>query len=173
MGWLPSCFIAGYIGHFDTLPDLGRDTQPSLKANSSESPQDFLIRPAGDLPLAVRIYLCEGKRKGSGVDFFAGAEQATGQSAKFSPPSEGITHATNGRISACLRKDVACVSRRGCGRAGFAGKRSQLCVSLAGRVSTASAVSLLVGRLCGWRRGRSGGRIRTGGSSADGRRPHI
>jgi hypothetical protein len=98
------------------------------------------------------------------------ADQYWRQSRKISFPSEGITHATNGRIGACLGKNVACVSRRGSGRAESAAKRSRLCVSLAGRVITASFVSRLVGRSCRWRRGQSGGRVRTGGSCVGGRR---
>jgi hypothetical protein len=117
----------------------------------------------------VSIY-AEKKGKGSGVDFLAGANSMTGQSRKFSPPSEGITYAINGRISACLRKNIACVSIRGFGRAESAAKRSRLCVSLAGHVITASFVSRLVGRSCEWRRGQSGGRVRTGGSCGGDRR---
>jgi hypothetical protein len=58
---------------------------------------------------------------------FCGDATATGASrGKSLPPVRGISHATNGRIKACLRKGVACVSRRGCGRARFAGNRSRV-----------------------------------------------
>jgi hypothetical protein len=87
------------------------------------------------------------KKKVRQTNFLLWAPRRLAPVAQNLSPNDGVTHATNGRISACRRNDIVCVSRRRSGRARFAGNRSRLSVSLVGRVITAPPVRHLVIRL--------------------------